>query len=80
MARLKKDTTAAEKKKYKANINEATTKTVLTKSGVKITGTGSSSYPKKLVKGSMITKPKFVEVKPKSTKKLTVKPSKKIIK
>lgn len=64
MAKLRKDMTAAEKKKYNANINEATTKTVVTKSGVKITGTGSSSYPKKLVQGSMTTGPKFVEVKP----------------
>ena len=64
MPKLRKDMTPEEKKKYNANINQATTKTVVTKSGVKITGTGSSSYPKKLVKGSMTTGPKFVEVKP----------------
>jgi hypothetical protein len=47
---------------------------------VKITGTASSSYEKKLVTNKSLVKPaaKFVENKPKSTKKLTVNPSKKI--
>ena len=47
---------------------------------VKITGTGSSSYEKKLVTNKSLVKPaaKFVEDKPKTTKKLTVKPSKKM--
>ena len=46
---------------------------------VKITGTGSSSYDKVLVRGSMTTGPKFVEDRPRTNKKLSIKPpSKKI--
>ena len=68
MPKLRKDMTAAEKKKYNAQINQANTKTVVTKSGVKITGTGSSSkiVNKILKPGSMASNSKLVPTKPRN--------------